>query len=307
MGPLPPSNCYTYILTCIDRFTRWPEAIPIVDITAETVAKAFVSGWISRFGTPSTATTDRGRQFESVLWRKLMQLLGSKRTRTTSYHPITNGLIERFHGQLKASLKAQPNPDRWTDALPMALLGICTALKEDIHCTAADLVYGTSLRLPGEFFSSTQEEEMTDPVSHVARLKGTMQQLRATPVRTPPQRNDYVSDVLSSCTHVFIRHDAVRKPLQQPYDGPYKVLKRADKNYTIDINGRQNTVSLDRLKPAHCETKVSPSFEHSPNHYTPTPPPSPQTIPSQPPVVSEQVTRSGRRVHWPKRFVDYVH
>ena len=62
---------------------------------------------------------------------------------------------------------------------------------------------------------------------------------------------------------------------------------RADKYYTIDINGRHDTVSLDRLKPAHCETKVSPSFEHSPNHSTPTPPPSPQTIPSQPPVVSE--------------------
>ena len=85
VGPLPPSKGYNYLLTCVDRFTRWPEAIPITDSTAETVAQAFVSGWVSRFGIPSVITTDRGVQFESSLWQQLMQLLGTKRTRTTAY------------------------------------------------------------------------------------------------------------------------------------------------------------------------------------------------------------------------------
>jgi len=69
VSPLPPSNGYVYILTCIDRFTLWPEAIPIRDMTTETVAQAFLSGWIARFDVPSTVTTDHGKQFESTLWQ----------------------------------------------------------------------------------------------------------------------------------------------------------------------------------------------------------------------------------------------
>ena len=63
-------------------------------------------------------------------------------------------MAERFHRQLKAALKAQPQLHLWMDALPLVLLGIHTTLKEDIHnvaSTAAEMVYGTTLRLPGEF------------------------------------------------------------------------------------------------------------------------------------------------------------
>ena len=100
VGPSPNADGFRYLLTCVDRFTRWPEAIPLEDIRAETVANAFFSGWIARFGTPATITTDRGAQFESKLWDGLCNQLGIVRNRTTSYHPPSNGMVERFHGQL---------------------------------------------------------------------------------------------------------------------------------------------------------------------------------------------------------------
>ena len=73
-GTLAPPG-HSYLLTCVDRFTRWPEAILLPDITALIVVQAFVSGWVARFGTSATNTTDRSAQFESALWYELLHLL----------------------------------------------------------------------------------------------------------------------------------------------------------------------------------------------------------------------------------------
>ena len=281
----------------MDRFTRWPEALPMPDMTVQTVAQALISGWISRFGVPSTITTDRGRQFESALWQQLMQLLGCKRIRTTSYHPMANGMIECFHRHLKSILKSYPNTTDWVDTLPMALLGIRTTLKQDTHCTSAELVYDTTLRVPGEFITSNQDDIVSDPSNYVKKIEGIMKHLRATPPRKQ-QRPPYVSEDLQTCTHAFIRHDAVKKPLQPPYDGPYEILSRTPKHFTLKVKGNKEVVSLDRLKPAFFDTLMS-SSDHLllPTTKTSEPTPS-QSHPDD----CRTTTRSGRCVRWPKRL-----
>ena len=138
VGPLPSSWGFSYLLTWIDHFTWWPEAIPITNTTTETVIQAFLYGWVSWYSVPSTTVTDCGCQFESHLWTNLISFLKFKRACTTAYHPQSNRMVEHFHRQLKCALKAQTNTDLWMEVLPLVLLGIQTALKEDISSTAAE-------------------------------------------------------------------------------------------------------------------------------------------------------------------------
>ena len=330
VGPLPTSEGNTYLLTCVDRYTRWPEAIPIPDITADTVARTFVARWVAVFGAPTTLTTDRGRQFESALFLALTNLLGTKRIRTTAYHPAANGLVERFHRQLKASLKAH-NTVRWTEVLPLVLLGIRTAIKSDLGCSAAELVFGTTVMLPAQFVSPSQTDSAGDPANYAHRLKRLMRELHPTPTRRQRATPTQVHPELHSSSHVFLRVDAVKGPLQPPYRGPFRVIQRSDKFFTIDYNGKRETVSVERLKPAFIEQDLpaqsrkdqdppiqvprqSNSADLASDPATLALDPAPLALDPAPlaldPALKQNTpeirkTRSGRQVRWPVRFVDF--
>lgn len=178
VGPLPPSKGYRYVLTLVDRFSRWPEAFPMADMNTITIAGVLVSQYIARFGVPEMITTDQGTQFESKLFRDLAQLLGMERIRTTPYHPQSNGMVERLHRQLKASLRATDSV-HWSDSLPLVLLGIRTTVKQDLNHTPAEMLYGENLRLPGEFFVEPCSAQTIDPSDFVGQLRQSFSDLRS--------------------------------------------------------------------------------------------------------------------------------
>ncbi|GBN71002.1 hypothetical protein AVEN_212651-1 [Araneus ventricosus] len=80
----------------------------------------------------------------SSLYREFSEMLGTNRIRTTAYHPIATGIVERFHRHLKSSIEAHES-GRWSEILPIVLLGIRTAVKEDIKTSCAEFVYGTTV------------------------------------------------------------------------------------------------------------------------------------------------------------------
>ena len=258
VGPLPVSKGFKYVLTVICRFARWAEAIPLRDQTAESVLSGLWEGWFSRYGLPSRLSTDRGGQFYKChAFKKAMKDLGILQQMTTSYHPQSNGMVERLHRQLKAALKCQDRPARWADNLPMVMLGIRSALKEDLGCSAAEMAFGTSLRVPGQFFDKPPDR-MPDPTDFADGLRLTMERLKPVQPRHPTDiSRTFVHKDLTNCTHVFIRTDAVKKPLESPYKGPYKVLNRNEKCFEVLINGKSDTVSIDRCKPAYLEEELA--------------------------------------------------
>ncbi|XP_076042295.1 uncharacterized protein LOC143026170 [Oratosquilla oratoria] len=201
-----------------------------------------------------------------------MAILGIRRYRTASYHPQANGMVERFHRQLKAALYAHAlNNELWSVALSLVLLGIRTSLKLDIGHSPAELVFGTTLKLPGEFVADVPPSTSCTPHDFAFQLKETMANLHPVPPRHAKSTKTFVSQDLLQCTHVFVRTDAVRKALQPPYQGPFEVLRRTRKTVTIKRNGKRDHVSIDRVKPAYLFDPTD-----TPVNTTPIPTPSRQ-------------------------------
>ena len=293
VGPLPPSQGFTHLFTVIDRTTRWMEAIPTNDTTAESCAKHLINVWVSRFGVPLEITSDRGTQFTSSLWRDMATQLGITLHRTTSFHPQSNGMVERFHRSLKNSLRARLQDANWFDQLPWVLLGLRTAPRADLGASPAELTLCHTPLLPGEmvvrgcvrfpFFRTTD----TEPKHHS----------KVIPTDMPP---------LQKATHAYVRVDGHRKPLQRPYQGPFLIVSRTDKTYTLLNKGQPQSISIDRLKPAVVDidnrqlTAKVPDVQ-PPHAVAAKRPPEATATTDQ--FSRPKVTRSGRVSHAPRRFL----
>jgi len=256
VGPLPHSyqtgstNEARYLLTAIDRASRWVEASPMPNITAETVAQTFINMWISRFGVPLYIITDRGTQFESELFSHISHIFGFHRLRSTSYHPQTNGMVERVHRTLKTALTARGS--QWLQQLPVVLLGI-RCLPNENGIAPFTAVTGQTLLTPHILTSATN---VSTNIEFVQKLSQCMAEvdfatLARGIVHSSSGDSVYVPANLRAATHVWVRVDRIRRPLEAPYAGPFAVKKLGDKTVTIvKENGVEETISISRIKAA---------------------------------------------------------
>ena len=228
---MTPSNGFRYLLTMVDRFSRWPVAIPIKDMAVNTILDAFAHGWVAHYGVPSSITTDRGSQFLSAAWGQLMTTWGIKTHTTTAYHPEANGMVERLHRRLKEALLAssQDHPENWYWQLPTVMLSLRTTLKPDLGTTPAEMVFGEQLTVPGTLLPNAPSSEQQLPQQQrdtLANLRLEVARLQPIPTSTHRRPNIRLPDELQTCTHVFIRKGGVQPCLSSPYQGPYRVLSR---------------------------------------------------------------------------------
>jgi len=104
-GPYPQAERKNkYLLTFIDHFTKFVEAFPIPDQTAETCARVYATQIITRHCTGSKLITDLGPAFMSTFFRETCRILGVQKIRTSSYPPQSNGMVERLHRSLHSGL-----------------------------------------------------------------------------------------------------------------------------------------------------------------------------------------------------------
>ena len=216
------------------------------DATVKTCARAFLFNWVARFDVPADISTDRGPRFTAHLWDTLVHLLGVRLHRTCAYHPQTNDLVERFHKHLKSSLMKDSN---WVDALPCVLLGIRAAPKEDLKCSSAELVteHLKKCQVMSPYTSTSPSDNLFLPwlKEKIAHYQSQQMSRHSKNIASVPKS-------LSTCG--FVRRDAYRPFLTPPYDGLFRVLERGEKFFTLDISGKRDSVSVDRLKSAQIDS-----------------------------------------------------
>ena len=124
LGPFPISRKGNkYILVITDQFTKWVEAYAVPDQTSETTAVKLVEEFVARFGAPLEIHTDQGRNFQRDMFRAVCKLRGVTQTRTTPYHPASNGQVERFNRSLLQMIRCYTEKDRniWDEQLSLLL------------------------------------------------------------------------------------------------------------------------------------------------------------------------------------------
>ena len=168
------------------------------------------------------------------------------------------------------------------------------------------MVYGAPLTVPGDFIPSPGTHP--DDKMQLQRLRDQVRSLVPVPTSQHGAAPISVPCNLQQAKFVFIRRDAHRTPLQRPYEGPFRVIQPGPKTFKVDIGGRTETISIDRLKPAHIDQEqpapvIEPRRRGRPPK-VPQPPPKSMAQNQTPDI--PQHTRSGREVKAPQQYISVL-
>jgi hypothetical protein len=278
VGPLPViDNGNKYLLTFVDHFTRFREAIPIPTQEAEVIARKFVMRIITQFGVPKKLLTDRGAAFMSVLMREVCKLLKIQKLHTTNYHAQANGICERMHKLLIDMISHFVNKDarNWDKYVPCAVM----AYRATPYCTVKYspyyLVYGRDLRLPIEddWRPKRQEEagNTGDYDRHVSELAMRLYEANKEAKKQSKLSHEIAKKYYDRKTPVILlkKGDFVylynpiakrgrAKKFEYKYQGPYMILEKISPLiYKLEVEeGKSTVVHVNRLKRAYTGPEV---------------------------------------------------
>lgn len=182
-GPLPAtSRGYRWIVTAVDHLTRYAETAPVSTGCASEIAEFFLQAVLLRHGAPRVLLSDRGKTFLAQIVADVLKAASTVHKTTSSYHPQTNGLTERFHRTLSdmLSMYIQPDHSNWDTILPFVTFAYNTAIQSTTGYSPFYLVFGRqpSLTLDSSFFLASPPASNSLPEQFVARVDHCRRQAR---------------------------------------------------------------------------------------------------------------------------------
>ena len=276
-GPFPVSTAGNrYIIVITDYFTKWTEAYPVASVNAEVVADVLVNQFISRFGTPRLLHSDQGRQFESELFQETCRLLGIDKTRTTPYHPQSDGQVERFNRTLKVMLSSYTSENQrdWDLHVPAIMMAYRASPHESTGTSPNFMMFGREVELPIDVICGSvlpgESVAAPDYVADLAqRLEMAHEMARKHLKKAASyQRRHYDHKVTNEdysvgaavMMRVHARRVGVSPKLQPKFDGPYlitKVLSDVVVRVQKGPRHKPKVVHTNLLKPFHGEVDHS--------------------------------------------------
>eukprot|EP00731_Ephydatia_muelleri_P004863 Em0002g1039a len=270
VGPLPRSRAGNkYILVICDYATRYPEAVPLKSIDAESVAEELIKVF-ARVGVPREILTDQGANFTSQLLAELYRLLQVHPIRTSPYHPQTDGLVERFNQTLKSMLRktGTDGGKEWDKKIPYLLFAYREVPQASTGFSPFELLYGRDVRGPLDILKEVWETtSRTTDENVISYVLSTRERLR--------EMSELVQENLSSSQRrqkswfdkgarlrefktgdsVLVLLPTSSNRLLAQWQGPYQVVQRMGKvNYLIDMQDRRKrkrVFHVNMLKDFH--------------------------------------------------------